>query len=208
MYICVPTKYWKETKIAVRHFFQEYGQCIIVFSRLQAATSICQRWSTLTPPTSGVLSKGTPLLSVSTYLSWSRIHEHTIFFVEVSGHILRILKLENSVYNVYIKKTSCNPLLLGGGGGTMYILWRQIQPQSLAAVSLLQIPSSGFRVSNMISEGAEATTTGVGLAALSASTAPSSTCSLGRPQPSDQWTSSLSGRLSSGSWINLVSLSL
>ncbi len=56
----------------------------IVFSRLQAATSIYQRWSTLTPPTSGVLSKGTPPFSQSHHIYLKA--EFMNVLVEVSGH--------------------------------------------------------------------------------------------------------------------------
>ncbi len=52
------------------------------------------------------------------FLHWSRIHERPIS-VRFLGIILRVLRLEVSVNNVYTLQTtySFKALLLGGGGG-------------------------------------------------------------------------------------------
>ncbi len=55
-------------------------------------------------------------LSFSMVFSGGRILEHTIA-LRFPGIILRVLRLEVSVYNVYITNQFQKPLLLGGGGG-------------------------------------------------------------------------------------------
>ncbi len=54
------------------------------------------------------------------YEYWSRIHERTIS-LRFLGIILRVLRLEVSVYNVYITN-QFQPTFAQGGGGGEYLL--------------------------------------------------------------------------------------
>ncbi len=56
------------------------------------------------------------LIARESCVAWSRIHERTIL-LRFLGTILGVLRLEVSIYNVYILQTSFKPLLLKGEGG-------------------------------------------------------------------------------------------
>ncbi len=60
----------------------------------------------------------TPILNSDE--NWSRIHECTIS-LWFQGIILRVLRPEVSVYNVYVTNQSQTTFVQGGGGGVIFV---------------------------------------------------------------------------------------